>query len=185
MWTSSKPGWLFRGTPDQLRATLDEEQRAKASADAQGSFTLPGELSGEIEHDGDVSTKLLQAFSEHGFSNPIPEEATIRKAKPADSESGERSWKVVVTHYSIEEAKLETDADARGEGRDKALRDVLVYGTVARTAEEAPPLPAAYGEARYIWYAFTAVGVCAFLALLVFKYITRAIDKGRTEQPAS
>ncbi len=41
------------------------------------------------------------------------------------------------------------------------------------------PMPAAYAHAHYLWYAFVGVGLAAFLALLVFKFATAAIDRRR------
>ena len=37
-------------------------------------------------------------------------------------------------------------------------------------------MPAAYAHAHYIWYVFSAVGVLAFIALLVFQRVTRNPD---------
>jgi dipeptide/tripeptide permease len=39
------------------------------------------------------------------------------------------------------------------------------------------PMPAAYAHAHYIWYVFAAIGVAAFIALLVFKSVTDRIDR--------
>ena len=41
------------------------------------------------------------------------------------------------------------------------------------------PLPAAYAHAHYLWYTFAAVGFAAFAALLLFKYVTQALDRRR------
>jgi dipeptide/tripeptide permease len=35
----------------------------------------------------------------------------------------------------------------------------------------------AYDKAHYIWYFFTMVGVTAFIAIIIFRYVTDAIDK--------
>ncbi len=47
----------------------------------------------------------------------------------------------------------------------------------------ATPLPEAYAHAHYLWYVYAAVGVVAFAALLIFKFITDRIDR-RREQAA-
>lgn len=41
-------------------------------------------------------------------------------------------------------------------------------------------MPAAYAHAHYIWYVFTGIGVTAFVALLVFKFVTNMIDRRRS-----
>lgn len=51
-----------------------------------------------------------------------------------------------------------------------------------QAATATPPtaeLPAEYARAHYIWYVFSAIGFCALLALLVFKFVTAAIDRRR------
>lgn len=44
------------------------------------------------------------------------------------------------------------------------------------------PMPEAYAHAHYIWYVFAGIGATAFLALLVFKLVTAAIDRGRARE---
>ncbi|MCH8150047.1 MAG: MFS transporter [Planctomycetes bacterium] len=46
------------------------------------------------------------------------------------------------------------------------------------------PLPEAYAHAHYIWYVFTGIGVAAFFALLLFKFVTNAIDRSRAAAQA-
>lgn len=41
------------------------------------------------------------------------------------------------------------------------------------------PMPAAYTKAHYLWYVYSAIGVAAFCALLVFKWVTGRIDRRR------
>jgi dipeptide/tripeptide permease len=41
------------------------------------------------------------------------------------------------------------------------------------------PMPEAYASAHYIWYVFFACGLCAFAALMLFKFVTNAIDRKR------
>ena len=43
-------------------------------------------------------------------------------------------------------------------------------------------LPEAYAHAHYIWYVYAAIGFAAFIAILIFKYITRTIDRQREAQ---
>jgi len=57
---------------------------------------------------------------------------------------------------------------------DEATRQLRLAAIENNTA-----LPEVYAHAHYIWYVFTGIGVVAFLALLVFKFVTNAIDKSR------
>lgn len=38
-------------------------------------------------------------------------------------------------------------------------------------------MPEVYANAHYIWYVFSAIGVAAFVAMMVFKYVTDRIDR--------
>ncbi len=42
--------------------------------------------------------------------------------------------------------------------------------------ETGTAMPEAYAHAHYIWYVFAGIGVAAFLALWVFKFVTAALD---------
>jgi dipeptide/tripeptide permease len=178
-WTTGKPGWILRGQPDRLRVTTVGPQGSDDEGESGRHFTLPGSFQEYIEHDEPVSAELKAALAEHGVE--LPETASVREEKPNDRKQREKSWKIVVKYFSIEEAKRETDADARSAGRKTALRDVLVYGNVARTSEQTPTLPEAYRNAHYIWYTFAAIGFSAFLGLLLFKYVTGVLDRKRAE----
>jgi len=42
-------------------------------------------------------------------------------------------------------------------------------------------MPEAYANAHYIWFVFAGIGVAAFLALCVFKFVTDVIDRARAD----
>ena len=42
-------------------------------------------------------------------------------------------------------------------------------------------LPDVYAHAHYIWYVYAGIGASAFIALLIFKFVTNAIDRRRAE----
>ncbi len=46
------------------------------------------------------------------------------------------------------------------------------------------PMPDVYAHAHYIWYVFAGIGVVAFVALLVFKGVTNALDRNRGTSPS-
>ena len=45
-------------------------------------------------------------------------------------------------------------------------------------------LPEVYAHAHYIWFIYAGVGAAAFLAILVFKYVTAAMDRSREKASA-
>ncbi|HNQ24475.1 MAG TPA: MFS transporter [Phycisphaerae bacterium] len=174
-WTSP-PGRFVRGVPDQLHVTPAALRWAQDPAVADVVHACKGEtLADELRHDKPVGPLLRATLAGYGFD--IPERAAVRKEKPRDQHQREFRWKVVVPYYSMEEAKLETDADARKAGRTRALRDTLVLAATARPPQDRPALPDAYDRAHYIWYVFASVGALAFLSLLAFKFITRRLDR--------
>ena len=176
-WPDGRSWWDFWSSPEGLSVTADGPRWAVAPGAAEDAFTLPGDLADHLAGDQPIADELRQALAGHGFE--LPDDASVRAARPRDDQRTDGIWKIIIRHYSIEEAKLETDADAHSEDRDKALRDVLVYVNTPRSAEQTPPLPDAYDHAHYIWYTFAGIGFMAFFALLVFKFVTSAIDRRR------
>lgn len=51
-----------------------------------------------------------------------------------------------------------------------AAADQVAYAAAMRVGG---PLPAAYAHAHYLWFVFVAIGIAAFVALLVFQLLTR------------
>jgi len=48
------------------------------------------------------------------------------------------------------------------------------------------PMPEAYANANYLWYAYTGIGVASFLALLVYIWVTNRMDsRAKTEATPS
>jgi MFS family permease len=181
-WSRGKPRWALWRSPDSLLIVPDGSALAPPGTQPSSSFTLDGKLWEHLKAGESITAPVRQALVEHGIE--VPGSASIRKEKPIDRERESPVWRIVIRHYSIEEAKLETDADARSAGRDRALRDVLLYAHTGRPAQETLPLPREYRNAHCIWYVFSAIGFCAFLALLVFKFVTAAIDRRRAGQLA-
>jgi dipeptide/tripeptide permease len=179
-WPQGKPRWAFWSSPDALSVVADGPRWQADLGGDQPGFTLPGNLAHSLADDQPVADELRQACRDHGFE--LPDDASARHASVRDSDRSNGIWKVVIRYYSIEEAKLETDADAQSEGRDKALRDVLVFANTPRPADQTPPLPDEYDHADYIWYAFAGIGFLAFFALLLFKFVTSALDRRRALQ---
>ena len=153
----------------------------RLATDSKYQFTLDAEQRAALGDDIPVPTSIRAAFSEYGLELPAEAVLTKEESKNGRKSDPERIWKITLVDstYTIKEEKLETDAEARDQGRTKALRDVLVCTETARPAEEMTALPKEYDRAHYIWYVFTAIGFSAFIALLVFKCVTGVIDKSR------
>lgn len=153
----------------------------RSAIDPHYRFTLPGELRELLRADEVVPTPVREVFAAHALEVAPDARIVAEPTRERWDRDPELRW-TVVSHgvtYTLQDAKLETTAAARAQGRPSALREVLVSASVPRPPDQVPPLPAQYASAHYIWFAFTGVGVCAFLALLVFKFVTAAIDRRR------
>jgi hypothetical protein len=64
-------------------------------------------------------------------------------------------------------------------GHTEKVSELLVYADSPRDSQETPPLPEVYRNAHHIWYVFAGIGFVAFLSMLLFKYVTTAIDRKR------
>jgi dipeptide/tripeptide permease len=68
---------------------------------------------------------------------------------------------------------------------DPKLLDPQAFAQWQAAISTGLPMPDAYANAHYIWFAFAVVGFAAFLALLMFKVVTAWIDRAApTTAPA-
>ena len=58
-------------------------------------------------------------------------------------------------------------------------QDPAAYEQWRTAIETGGAMPEAYAHAHYIWYVFFGIGAAAFLAILLFKVVTGAIDRRR------
>ncbi len=155
--------------------------RSEGAMTDGAAIMLAGELAEFFEDEGPVESELREAFQGSGVA--LPADAIVREDHAKGGSGDENAWKVIILHCLIEEAKLEATAEARANGRELARREVVVLAAEDRSREEMPPLPAAYQDAHYIWFAFAGVGAIAFLGLLVFKFVTGRIDRREQGSP--
>lgn len=59
-----------------------------------------------------------------------------------------------------------------------------VHAQYTAALESGGPLPEAYAHAYYIWYVFAGIGVAAFAAMLIFKFVTGALDRKLAAKPS-
>lgn len=175
-------GYLLNAyCPDPKDFTPETRHTWRLATNEKYRFTLDDEQRATLGDGIPVPASIRAAFTEYGLE--LTEGATLTEEEPKHAwrSDPEREWRIGLDDgaYKIEEEKLETDAEARAEGRKKARRDVLVCAEKARPAEEMAALPAEFDRAHHIWFVFTGVGFSAFFALLLFKLITGAIDKSR------
>jgi dipeptide/tripeptide permease len=164
--------------PDQLKPETRHEWRL--ATQPEYLFTLGQPLADDLGDDVQVTPSIRAAFAEHDIE--LPADAVISKKEQEGllAEDEEDEWLIEVDErtYTIKEDHLETVAEAHAAGRPEPRFDLLALTDQPRSAAEAPPLPPVYKDAHYIWYVFTAVGFAAFLALLVFKFVTNTLDMG-------
>ncbi len=144
---------------------IETRLRAVARSD------LPVELHRQLKDDNAVSDAMWKSVAEGDA--PLPPHSYLRRDQLAERDE---RWEIVVRQVRIDESKLETDADAQKDGRDRARRDTVVLAMGPRTGESCP-LPAEYAEADRIWYAFAIIGFGAFGAMLVYIFVTNTLDR--------
>ena len=172
---AADPSTGLRVGPDAAYWSAKNTESAPVLLDAD---LWPKVTSGDV-----LASKMRGALVDNGFE--LPPEAIVREGIEEGANPGEKTWIIMAVLYRIGESKLETDATAKAAGRDGALRDVLVYSPIGRKLADTPPLPAEYARAHHVWYFFTGVGLTAFLGLLVFKFVTSAVDKKRAAREAA
>jgi dipeptide/tripeptide permease len=176
------PKTLPPETRNQWRLATDPEYR----------FALPldAEMRAELEAGGAVPESLRDTFATHGVR--LGESATV---SPEDSRD---VWRITDDSgvYRLEEFELEprdSDVDVVViPGRVRPVQpadtqecfELVVSGDEPRPDAERPPLPKEYDHAHYLWLAFTGVGLAAFFGLVVFKFVTNAIDRKRAAETA-
>jgi dipeptide/tripeptide permease len=192
-------GYLLAGycpDPKTLRPEVRHDWRL--ATDPGYRFALDNQLFGEVAAGAPVSAALQAAFAGHDLE--LPPEVQLEEDHPegrwavkttdtwAIKLDGETKYQIKRVSYNVNDlprdlvAQLEAEDHPKvliepAEGRQRAkLVEYVVISSRQRPRAEMPPVPAVYDRAHYLWYAFTLVGIVAFLALLVFKYVTDAFD---------
>ncbi len=160
--------------PDPHTIPAQSRQEWRMATDASCAFTLGEEMRSELAADRAVNGRLREAFDRHGVD--VPPNASLTA-----NEDGTK-WTVPTAagDYTIEADVFE----AKQNGVFGEITEYIVHAPTARSREEMPPLPSEYARAHWSWYAFTLVGFTALTGLLVFKFVTNAIDKSRAVQAA-
>ena len=175
-------GYLLAGfCPDPKTFTPEVRHQWRQATDAEYRFTMNAGLMPELTNADAVSDSIRSAFSAANLT--LAYDVTLADVPPKDTWKKDltKTWKLTSGEdvYTITETRFEVEV----EGRDKPqeLTELLVSANKPRPADQTPPLPAAYDHAHYIWFVFTGIGVAAFLALLVFKFVTESIDRKRAD----
>jgi len=141
---------LERYCPDPETLPAASYAQWRKAVDYGHRFEVEGASAGEMAVGGLVPEVVREAFARHGM--PLGEGATI------ESVDGGLGWRIEAEHGTY------VLADRGG---------ALAVEKVRRA------LPAEYAEAHVIWTIFAGIGACAFLAMLVFKLVTNALDRAR------
>ncbi|MFH1748950.1 MAG: MFS transporter [Planctomycetota bacterium] len=180
-------GYLLNAYCPDPRKGLDDSTRQawRQATDPYYRFTLgaDGRAAFETIEEGaeaQVPEAIRAVFGAHQIE--IPASAVVHRDDAPDWKvDPEHKWQISWqgTEYTVEEEHLESHGEARKAGRERSRRDVVVYAPEERPRAELGPLPDEYRNAHFIWYIFAGIGFAAFFALLVFKFVTGAIDRRR------
>jgi len=180
-------GYLLNAYCPDPRKGLDDSTRQawRAATDPYYRFTMNAQARAALDAidegaERHVPEVVRAAFAAHQIE--IPAGAVIHRDDAPDWKvDPQHEWQIrwQDTEYRIEEEHLEKYGEARKAGRERSKRDTVAYAPDERARSELGPLPDEYRDAHYIWYVFTGIGFTSFFALLVFKFVTNAIDKRR------
>ena len=170
---------------DQWRAAIDPHYRYRLDADVLAGVSLDAK-------NADVPDALRAALAAHDIEFTSTAELSKTEIEGQWKQEGTLGWTVSATDgtYTIVRVELEKKSEETktllAELKDffvtadaETFVEVLVLSDKPLPADQRPPMPDAYAESHYIWIVFTAVGFAAFLGLLVFKFVTEAIDRRR------
>ncbi len=171
-------GYLLAGfCPDPRTLPAGVREQWRLATDSNYRLMLPAEVAPALERDGPVPDAVRAALAAGGC--PVPAGARLERDTDGSSwkKNPPRTWKIAGPNvtYTITESRFKPPRAKEGARRE--IVELLVSASTPRAEKERPPLPAAYRRAHYLWYVFTGVGVLAFAALLLFKYVTGRIDR--------
>ncbi len=171
-------GYLLAGfCPDPRTLEPDVRAQWRAATDPYYRATLPGTLADELPDDGPLPGDVRVALTQVGVT--LPADAVVKRENPDDkigNARDQRSWTIALGDRTLTLTEL---AFKPKNSSGATVRELVVSSSVALPRDQRPPLPDAYAKAHYIWFVFTGVGVVAFLALLLFKYVVGRIDRAR------
>ncbi len=181
-------GYLLNAyCPDPKLFAPEARHQWRLATSQQYRFDLDPSLQVDLEDDAPVAASIRTAFQDHGID--IPEAALLT---PADSKN---LWNItgLDTEYRIKKIEYPVERELPPEdrarlsgfaklmisifGHTEKVSELLVYADSPRDSQETPPLPEVYQKAHHIWYVFAGIGFAAFLSMLIFKYVTTAIDR--------
>ncbi|MBN2562158.1 MAG: MFS transporter [Phycisphaerae bacterium] len=185
-------GYLLNAyCPDPKRFTPEARHEWRLATNDEYRFALDPSLKADIKDNAPVAESIRRALHERGID--IPQTA---KLTPADSKD---VWKItgLETEHRIKKIEYPVETELSPEekaklhcfarlmfaifGHTEKVSELLVYADSPRGAEASPPLPEVYAEAHHIWFVFASIGALAFFGLIVFKYVTAAIDRKRAD----
>ena len=184
------PRVLEPAVRDQWRAAIDPHYRCRLESDALAGVPLDADRA-------EVPDALRAALAAYEIDVAPTAQMTKQEVKGQWKHKDTVGWELSGNDgtYTVVRVELEQETGETktlfSEIKDffvttdvAKLVEVLVLSDEPLPADQRPAMPAAYSRAHYIWYIFTAVGVTAFLGLLVFKFVTEAIDRRREAESA-
>jgi dipeptide/tripeptide permease len=158
--------------PDPL--TLPKKDRRQWREAIDPGYMFVSDLVPEDEVEQFVfGDGLRELFREHGM---VPAEPFI--VKPHKTKKNVWSVQAGEKTYVLESDEIKSEELAESLGEDHPpMVEIVVSSDSGIRAGPRGELPKVYDRAHWSWYAFTIVGVAAFIALLIFKYVTNAIDR--------
>lgn len=183
-------GYLLNAyCPDPKKFTPEARNEWRLATSEEYRFALDPALLADIEDNAPVAASIRQAMGDRGFA--IPASAELEPTGKKDL------WKITVMdgEYRLKKREFPVEKKMSPEekqklggcaklmvaifGHTERKSELLVYADTPRDDDQAHALPATYDKAHYIWFWFAGIGGVAFFCLLIFKFVTAAIDRKR------
>ena len=175
--------WTDSGAERIQRANLDGSQMERLVSVESGSLDgIALDVARGKMYWTDSRTDRIQRADLDGSN--VEELVTPGLISPSQIALDADGGKMYRTAFSV--ATVEEDRDAEVWKIDAATGDYTVQrveGTLL-VYKDRRPLPTEYAQAHRIWYVFSTIGVTAFLAMLIFKWVTGAIDRKLAATPS-
>ena len=175
--------WTDSGAEKIQRANLDGSRMERLVSVESGSLDgIALDVTRGKMYWTDAERAKVQRADLDGSN--VEELATVGLISPTQIALDAEGGKMYRTAFSVATVQAGEDAGVWKIGT--ATGDYTVQRVEGRLLvyKDRRPLPAEYAQAHRIWYVFSAIGVTAFLAMLIFKWVTGVLDRRLAAKPS-
>jgi len=179
-------GFLLAGyCPDPKTLAPEVRDEWRLATDPYYRFRLDDAAAATLDAGPSLGPALRARFAANGIDLDVNARLTPGADLARATGRIVRSWTVTTPAGPYKIAQLEYENGGKRVDVGAKVVEHLVFAPTAPLRSEMPPLPSVYAKAHHVWYVFTGVGFAAFLALLVFRYVTNRRDARKLDATAT